>query len=163
MPDDEDKILNELAAQGQHRNLSFFAFTATPKDKTLQLFGTPREDGKMAPFHIYSMKQAIEEGFILDVLKNYVTYKNYYKIIKTVADNPQIETTSGVKAIKRYESLHPHNIAQKTAIMVEHFREVTQKQIGGRGNQGRDPLPPARGAVSQRVQAVHQGCTAMTI
>ena len=131
-PDEEDKILNELAAQGQHRNLSFFAFTATPKDKTLQLFGTPREDGKMAPFHIYSMKQAIEEGFILDVLKNYVTYKNYYKIIKTVADNPQIETTSGVKAIKRYESLHPHNIAQKTAIMVEHFREVTQKQIGGR-------------------------------
>ena len=131
-PDEEDKILNELAAQGQHRNLSFFAFTATPKDKTLQLFGTPREDGKMAPFHIYSMKQAIEEGFILDVLKSYVTYKNYYKIIKTVADNPQVETTSGVKAIKRYESLHPHNIAQKTAIMVEHFREVTQKQIGGR-------------------------------
>lgn len=131
-PDEEDKILNELVAQGQHRNLSFFAFTATPKDKTLQLFGTPREDGKMVPFHIYSMKQAIEEGFILDVLKNYVTYKNYYKIIKTVADNPQIETTSGVKAIKRYESLHPHNIAQKTAIMVEHFREVTQKQIGGR-------------------------------
>lgn len=130
--DDEDKILNELAAQGQHENLSFFAFTATPKDKTLQMFGTPTDDGRYKAFHIYSMKQAIEEGFILDVLKNYVTYKNYYKIIKTIADDPQIETSSGVKAIKRYESLHPHNIAQKTAIMIEHFREVTQKQIGGR-------------------------------
>ena len=131
-PDEEDKILNELATQGQHDNLSFFAFTATPKDKTLQMFGTMSEDGKYVPFHIYSMRQAIEEGFILDVLKNYVTYKNYYKIIKTIADDPQIETSSGVKAIKKYESLHPHNIAQKTAIMIEHFREVTQKQIGGK-------------------------------
>ena len=131
-PDEEDKILNELATQGQHDNLSFFAFTATPKDKTLQMFGTPTADGKYVPYHIYSMKQAIEEGFILDVLKNYVTYKNYYKIIKTIDDDPQIETSSGVKAITRYESLHPHNIAQKTAIMIEHFREVTQKQIGGK-------------------------------
>lgn len=131
-PDEEDKILNELAAHGQHDNLSFFAFTATPKEKTLQMFGTLNEDGKYEAFHIYSMRQAIEEGFILDVLKNYITYKNYYKIIKTVADDPQIETSSGVKAIKKYESLHPHNIAQKTAIMVEHFREVTQKQIGGK-------------------------------
>ena len=131
-PDQEDKILNELATQGQHDNLSFFAFTATPKDKTLQMFGTPTADGKYVPYHIYSMKQAIEEGFILDVLKNYVTYKNYYKIIKTIDDDPQIETSSGVKAITRYESLHPHNIAQKTAIMIEHFREVTKKQIGGK-------------------------------
>ena len=130
--DDEDRLLDELAAQGQHDNLSFFAFTATPKDKTLQLFGTPGKDGKPCAFHVYSMRQAIEEGFILDVLKNYVTYKNYYKIIKTVADDPRIETSSGVKAIKRYESLHPHNIAQKTAIMVEHFREITQKKLGGR-------------------------------
>ena len=131
-PDDEDKILNELATQGQHDNLSFFAFTATPKDKTLQMFGSVNKYGRYVAYHIYSMKQAIEEGFILDVLKNYVTYKNYYKIIKTITDNPQIETSSGVKAITRYESLHPHNIAQKTAIMVEHFREVTQKQIGGK-------------------------------
>ena len=131
-PDQQDKILSELATQGQHDNLSFFAFTATPKDKTLQMFGTPTADGKYVPYHIYSMKQAIEEGFILDVLKNYVTYKNYYKIIKTIDDDPQIETSSGVKAITRYESLHPHNIAQKTAIMIEHFREVTKKQIGGK-------------------------------
>lgn len=132
-PDEEDKLLNELATQGQHENLAFFAFTATPKDKTLQMFGTLNEAGKYVPFHVYSMRQAIEEGFILDVLKNYVTYKNYYKIIKTIADDPQIETSSGVRAIKKYESLHPHNIAQKTAIMIEHFREVTKKQIGGRG------------------------------
>lgn len=131
-PDEQDKILNELAAQGQHENLSFFAFTATPKEKTLQMFGTSNENGEYEAFHIYSMRQAIEEGFILDVLKNYITYKNYYKIIKTIADDPQIETSSGVKAIKKYESLHPHNIAQKTAIMIEHFREVTQKQIGGK-------------------------------
>lgn len=131
-PNQEDKILNELATQGKHDNLSFFAFTATPKDKTLQMFGTPTEDGKYVPYHNYSMKQAIEEGFILDVLKNYVTYKNYYKIIKTIDDDPQIETSSGVKAITRYESLHPHNIAQKTAIMIEHFREVTKNQIGGK-------------------------------
>ena len=130
--DDEDRLLNELATQGQHDNLSFFAFTATPKDKTLQMFGTLNEAGKYVPFHVYSMRQAIEEGFILDVLKNYVTYKNYYKIIKTIADDPQIETSSGVRAIKKYESLHPHNIAQKTAIMIEHFREVTKNQIGGR-------------------------------
>jgi type I restriction enzyme R subunit len=96
------------------------------------MFGTLTADGKYVPYHIYSMKQAIEEGFILDVLKNYVTYKNYYKIIKTIDDDPQIETSSGVKAITRYESLHPHNIAQKTAIMIEHFREVTKKQIGGK-------------------------------
>ena len=132
IPDNEDRILNELATQGQHDNLSFFAFTATPKDKTLQMFGSLNEDGKYVAYHTYSMRQAIEEGFILDVLKNYVTYKNYYKIIKTVADDPQIETSSGIKAITRYESLHPHNIAQKTAIMIEHFREVTQKQIGGK-------------------------------
>ena len=132
-PDDEDRLLNELAAQGQHDNLSFFAFTATPKDKTLQMFGSLNEEGKYVPYHVYSMRQAIEEGFILDVLKYYVTYKNYYKIIKTIADDPQIETSSGVRAIKKYESLHPHNIAQKTAIMIEHFREVTSKQIGGRG------------------------------
>ena len=78
--DDEDKLLDELASQGIHDNLSFFAFTATPKDKTLNMFGWRDNDGKYHPFHIYSMRQAIEEGFILDVLKNYMTYKMYYKI-----------------------------------------------------------------------------------
>lgn len=130
--DDEDKLLNELAAQGIHDNLSFFAFTATPKDKTLQMFGTRDENGKYHPFHIYSMRQAIEEHFILDVLQNYMTYKMYYRIAKTIPDNPELDTTAGIKAIRNYETLHPHNISQKTAIMLEHFRNITRHKIGGK-------------------------------
>lgn len=131
-PDEEDKLIAEIAAQGQHKNLSFFAFTATPKDKTLQMFGVKQPDGKYKAFHIYSMRQAIDEGFILDVLKNYMTYSMYYKIIKNIPDDPELDTAAGIKAIRRYESLHPHNLAQKTAIMVEHFRSQTINQIGGK-------------------------------
>lgn len=130
--DDDEKLLDELAAQGIHDNLSFFAFTATPKDKTLQMFGTRDENGKYHPFHIYSMRQAIEEHFILDVLQNYMTYKMYYKIAKTIPDNPKLDTTAGIKAIRNYETLHPHNISQKTAIMLEHFRNITRYKIGGK-------------------------------
>ncbi len=130
--DDEDKLLDELAAHGSHDNMSFFAFTATPKDKTLQMFGTRDENGKYHPFHIYSMRQAIEEHFILDVLQNYMTYKMYYKIAKTIPDNPELNTTEGIKAIRNYETLHPHNISQKTAIMLEHFRNITRHKIGGK-------------------------------
>lgn len=130
--DDDEKLLDELAAQGIHDNLSFFAFTATPKDKTLQMFGTRDENGKYHPFHIYSMRQAIEEHFILDVLQNYMTYKMYYKIAKTIPDNPELDTTAGIKAIRNYETLHPHNISQKTAVMLEHFRNITRYKIGGK-------------------------------
>ncbi|MCM1235864.1 MAG: DEAD/DEAH box helicase family protein, partial [Ruminococcus flavefaciens] len=130
--DDEDKLLDELAAQGVHSNISFFAFTATPKEKTLNMFGWKDEKGGYHPFHIYSMRQAIEEGFILDVLKNYMTYKMYYKIVKSIPENPEIDTTTGVKAILNYETLHPHNISQKTAVMLEHFYRVTKTKIGGR-------------------------------
>lgn len=129
--DDEDKMLDELAAHGQHKNLSFFAFTATPKDKTLQIFGDKQENGKFRAFHIYSMQQAIEEGFILDVLKNYTTYNNYFEIIKQVEDDPELDSSRGATAIRRFESLHPHNLAQKTVIMVEHFRSITKNKIGG--------------------------------
>ncbi|MGF9992357.1 DEAD/DEAH box helicase family protein [Bacillus mycoides] len=131
-PDYEDKLVDELISHGTLSNLSFFAFTATPKEKTLQLFGEKQQDSSYRAFHIYSMRQAIEENFILDVLKNYTTYKRYYNIVKTAADNPDLETTKATKQIARYESLHPHNLAQKTAIMVEHFRSVTQHKIGGR-------------------------------
>ena len=131
-PDEEDKILNEIAAHGQHKNLSFFAFTATPKEKTLQMFGERQPDGKFKAFHIYSMRQAIDEGFILDVLKYYLTYNMYYKIFKNTPDDPELETSQGIRAIKRFESLHPHNLAQKTAIMIEHFKSVTKNKIGGR-------------------------------
>src|SRR5699024_382800 len=130
--DDEDKLLDELAAQGVHENLSFFAFTATPKDKTLQMFGQRDENGKYHPFHVYSMRQAIEEGFILDVLQNYMTYNMYYKIAKAIPDDPELDTAAGVRAIRQFETLHPHNISQKTAIMLEQFRNVTRHKIGGK-------------------------------
>lgn len=130
--DDEDKLLNELATQGIHENISFFAFTATPKDKTLNIFGWRDENDKYHPFHIYSMRQAIEEGFILDVLKNYMTYKMYYKIAKAIPDDPELDTVAGVNAIRNYETLHPHNISQKTTVMLEHFRSVTMHKIGGK-------------------------------
>ena len=129
---DGDKILNEIAMHGKQNNLSFFGFTATPKPKTLQIFGTKQPDGTYKPFHIYSMRQAIEEGFILDVLKNYMTYKMYYKIVKTAVDDPEIQSSKGMKKIVNYVTLHPYNIEQKTAIMVEYFREHTMKEIGGR-------------------------------
>lgn len=130
--DDEDRLLDELASQGIHKNLSFFAFTATPKGKTLQMFGTKDAEGVYHPFHIYSMRQAIEEHFILDVLQNYMTYKMYYRIAKTIEDDPVFDTTAGAKAILNYETLHPHNISQKTAIMLEHFMNVTRHKMGGR-------------------------------
>ena len=130
--DDEDKLLDELAAQGVHENLSFFAFTATPKDKTLQMFGQRDENGKYHPFHVYSMRQAIEEGFILDVLQNYMTYNMYFKIAKAIPDDPELDTAAGVHAIRQFETLHPHNISQKTAIMLEQFRNVTRHKIGGK-------------------------------
>ncbi len=130
--DDEDRLMDELAAQGTHENMSFFAFTATPKEKTLQMFGRKDELGQYHPFHIYSMRQAIEEHFILDVLQNYMTYKMYYKIAKSIPDDPTLDTTAGVHAIRNFETLHPHNISQKTAIMLEQFRAVTKHKIGGR-------------------------------
>lgn len=125
----------EIVSQGSHKNLSFFAFTATPKNKTLQLFGVPyEEDGKRKyrPFHIYSMKQAIEEGFILDVLKNYMTYETYFKITKAVADDPEFEIKQAAKEVLKYQSLHPYNISQKTAIMIDHFLRVTKNKMNGK-------------------------------
>lgn len=131
--DDQDQLVQELLAHGRHSNLSFFAFTATPKEKTLEMFGTRQEDGSFKAFHTYSMRQAIEEDFILDVLQNYMTYEVSYKIAKQIEENPELNKSSAVKAIKRYESLHPWNINQKTAIMIEQFRSITQHAIGGKG------------------------------
>lgn len=130
--DDEDKMLNELAAHGNQKNLSFFAFTATPKDKTLQIFGHKMSDGRYVPFHIYSMQQAIEEGFILDVLKNYMTYSTFYKIVKKTNEDPEFDSTKGIKELIRFETLHPTNITQKTAIIIEQFLNTTAYKIGGK-------------------------------
>lgn len=131
--DPDDRLMNEMIVHGKHKNLSFFAFTATPKDKTLELFGTEYPDGTFHPFHIYSMKQAIEEGFILNVLQNYMTYDTCFKIAKTTSENPDVPSSRAAKVIRRYQELHPYNISQKSQIIVETFRETTRHKIGGRG------------------------------
>ena len=128
-----NKLLQEMLVQGKHQNLSFFAFTATPKAQTLEIFGTEWEDGSFHPFHVYSMRQAIEEGFILDVLQNYMTYATCFKIAKNTPENPELPESRATKIIRRYEKLHPYNISQKAQIIVETFRETTRHKIGGRG------------------------------
>jgi type I restriction enzyme R subunit len=132
LPDYEEEILKAMAKRGKQPNISFFAFTATPKYKTLEVFGQPGPDGKPQPFHLYSMRQAIDEGFILDVLQNYTTYKTYYRLIKSIEDDPKVDKRKAARALARFMSLHPHNIAQKTEVMVEHFRHFTLHKIGGK-------------------------------
>lgn len=127
-----EEIERSASARGQQSNISFFAFTATPKYKTLQVFGDKDENGKPKPFHLYSMRQAIEEGFILDVLQNYTTYELYYKLEKAIKDDPQLNKRKAAKSISKYISLHPHNLAQKTEIIIEHFKNVVSKKIGGK-------------------------------
>lgn len=127
-----EQIERSAAARGQQPNISFFAFTATPKYKTLQVFGDKDENGKPKPFHLYSMRQAIEEGFILDVLQNYTTYELYFKLTKSIEDDPNLNKKKAAKAIGKFVSLHPHNLAQKTEIIIEHFRDIVSKKIGGK-------------------------------
>ena len=131
--DPDDKLLQEMINHGKHKNLSFFAFTATPKDKTLEIFGTEHADGSFHPFHIYSMRQAIEEGFILDVLQNYMTYKTCFEIANSTPDNPEVPASKASKVIKNFQQLHPYNISQKAKIIVETFRETTKEKISGNG------------------------------
>ncbi len=132
LPDYEEEIIKTMLKRGKQPNISFFAFTATPKYKTLEVFGQPGADGKPHPFHVYSMRQAIDEGFILDVLRNYTTYRSYYRLIKSIEDDPRVEKRKAARALARFMSLHPHNIAQKTEVMVEHFRHFTMHKIGGK-------------------------------
>jgi type I restriction enzyme R subunit len=124
-------MLREQLKRGKQENLSYFAFTATPKFKTLAVFDEPGEDGK-SPFHLYSMRQAIEEGFILDVLKNYVHYKRYFKLLQKAGQDPAVPRRKTARALARFVDLHDHNIGQKVEIIVEHFRTFTQHKIGGR-------------------------------
>ncbi|GFE71898.1 type I restriction endonuclease subunit R [Chroococcus sp. FPU101] len=130
--DIEDNIRKEMRIRGKQPNLSFFAFTATPKQKTLEDFGHMNAQGHPEPFHLYSMRQAIEEGFIMDVLQNYTTYKTYFQISKAIADDPKINTKKASRAIARFLSLHPHNLAQKTEVIIEHFRQCVMHKIGGK-------------------------------
>lgn len=131
-PTTEDLILAEVKRRGQQPNINFYAFTATPKQKTMEMFGTMGSDGMPHPVHLYSMRQAIEERFILDVLKNYTTYKTYYELSKAIDDDPEVDEKKAKRAIARFMSLHPYNLAQKTEIMVEHFRRFTAKKIAGK-------------------------------
>lgn len=133
LEDAEDNLVRELVTHGKHKNLSFFAFTATPKKKTLEMFGEPYPDGSFHPFHIYSMRQAIEEGFILNVLENYTTYKTCLQIAKNTPDNPEVPTIKAIKTIKKYGEFHAYALQQKAAIIVETFRDVTKHKIGGKG------------------------------
>lgn len=131
--DPTDKLVQEMIVHGRHKNLSFFAFTATPKGTTLEMFGTEYDDGSFHPFHIYSMRQAIEEGFILDVLQNYMTYDTCFRIAKTTEDNPDVPGSRAAKVIRRFEQLHPYNISQKAQIIVETYMGTTRHKIGGKG------------------------------
>jgi type I restriction enzyme R subunit len=129
----EDALVREAAARGHQDNLSFFAFTATPKGRTLEMFGTyDAELGHNVPSHLYSMRQAIEEGFILDVLANYVTYQTYFKIEKAIEADPEYDPGEAGAAIARFVTLHEHNLSQKAEVIVEHFRRHVAKKIGGR-------------------------------
>ncbi len=128
----ESTILAEMEKRGRLPNLSTFAFTATPKPKTLELFGTRRADGRFAPFHLYSMRQAIEEGFILDVLANYTTYKAYWRLLKKIEDDPRYDKTKAGYLLKSFVELNPHAINEKVRIMVEHFAAKAQGEINGK-------------------------------
>ena len=130
--DPQDKLVRELLAHGKHKNLSFFAFTATPKDTTLEMFGEQDDKGEFHPFHIYSMHQAIEEGFILDVLQNYMTYKTCFQIANSTPENPEVPASRASKVIKKYQQLHPENIRQKSEIIVETFMTTTRAKINGK-------------------------------
>jgi len=131
-PDWEDRLNEVMQSRGRKPNLSFFAFTATPKGKTLELFGRKGASGKPEAFHTYSMRQAIEEGFILDVVKHYTTYATLYRLAKAIEDDPNVPKKKAARALAKFMSLHPHNIEQKTEVMVEHFRLHVRGQIGGR-------------------------------
>lgn len=127
----DQAALRKALLRGPQPNMSFFAFTATPKFKTLELFGH-QEHGKPAPFHLYAMRQAIEEGFILDVLRGYTTYARFFQLAKAVADDPQLDKLRASTALARFVNLHPTNIAQKTELIIEHFRSTVMHHLGGR-------------------------------
>lgn len=129
--DAQDMITSELRRTGKQPNVSMFAFTATPKPTTLDLFGTVNAKGQKEAFHLYSMKQAIEEGFILDVLANFTEYDTYYRLNKEIAEDPQYNTVEAKRQIARFVELHETNIAQRVEVIVEHFRTTVLQELGG--------------------------------
>jgi type I restriction enzyme R subunit len=144
----EEALAKSVGARsGRQSNLSYFAFTATPKGRTLEMFGTLNPKTQLhEPFHLYSMRQAIEEGFIMDVLANYTTYQTFWKIEKATQEDPEYDAKKARRAVARFVSLHPHHLAQKAEIIVEHFRQHTAKEMGG--------LAKAMVVTSSRLHAV---------
>lgn len=132
--DYQDMMLNAMQARKMSQNASYFAFTATPKNATLEKFGDKQEDGSYKPFHLYSMKQAIEEGFILDVLANYSTYKSYYELKRSIEENPLFDTSKAQKKLKAYVEKHQQTIGTKAEIMLDHFTSavINQKKLNGK-------------------------------
>lgn len=133
-PDPQDKILEAMRSRKMCGNASYMAFTATPKPNTLEKFGVKQPDGRFKPFHLYSMKQAIEEGFILDVLANYTTYRSYYEIEKSIEENPLFDTIRAQKKLRAYVERHEQTIATKAEIMLDHFipKMVNTKKLKGK-------------------------------
>ena len=129
--DTEDIISDEIARNGKQPNVSIFAFTATPKPTTLQLFGKVNAKGHREAFHIYSMKQAIEEGFILDVLQNFTEYSTFYQINKEIEEDPRCKTVDAKRQIARFVELHETNISQRIEVIIEHFRTTVMGELGG--------------------------------
>lgn len=129
--DVEDLISSEIKRNGKQANVSIFAFTATPKPTTIQLFGRLNKKGQREAFHVYSMKQAIEEGFILDVLQNYTEYSTFYRLNKEIEEDPRCKTNEAKRQIARFIELHDTNIAQRVEVIVEHFRTSVMQELGG--------------------------------
>ena len=131
---EEDRINRVMESRKKLKNASYFAFTATPKNKTLEIFGQPQPDGTFRPFHTYTMKQAIEEGFILDVLKNYTPVASYYRLMKKIEDDPQFDVKKAQRKLRKYVESHDHAIRQKAEIMVDHFHDqvIAKQKVGGK-------------------------------
>ena len=149
--DVEEMISDEIKRNGKQANVSIFAFTATPKPTTIALFGRLNVKGKKEAFHIYSMKQAIEEGFILDVLQNYTEYETFYRINKAIEEDPRCKTNEAKRQIARFVELHETNIAQRVEIIVEHFRTTVMSELGGRAKAM--VITPSRQAAVKYYQA----------
>lgn len=155
--DMEDAIADEIARNGKQKNVSMFAFTATPKPTTLQLFGTLNDKGQREAFHLYSMKQAIEEGFILDVLQNFTTYQTFYHINKEIEEDPKMQTVSAKRQIARFVELHETNISQRIEVIVEHFRTTVMSELDGHAKAM--VITPSRAAAVKYRQALEEYCT----
>ena len=131
--DIDAQILEEMERRRMQDHISYFGFSGTPKNKTLELFGRKNADGTFVPFHVYSMHQSISEGFTLDVLQNYTTFKRYFELVKSVPEDKEYEKARTLRALTNYVDLQPHSIETKTRIILEHFTARTAKTIEGKG------------------------------